>query len=387
MNTHTKELLDEVLVTHSPCGREAETEDWVLQHFNRLCDEVWRDPHDNIVGKMEGQSSQDAMLLLAHKDEISTMVRNIDDDGKIWLEPLGGTVPWRYGEGPYDILGHEWLTGILSVGSSHSSHRSPRVHKAKVEKPLDWEMCFVDCKLNAEQLAEKGVRVGSLGCVSRLRKQPLYLQDRFVASYALDDKAALVSLVLALEELREAARKPLVDVYVAATSSEEVGISGGAYVTRALTAEHTVNTVIAVDVAPVVEEYPTKLDERPVVLMKDAGFIYHPGLAQELLETCDSLNLGHQETTVRSYGSDTSITVKYGLIGRWACVGMATENTHGYEITSVGAIENVGKLLAGFALGEVRTTTASDPAEGTPAERKGRSRGRRWYAKKKQSAS
>lgn len=386
MNEHTVELLNEILTTHAPCGREIETEDWALRHFARLTDEVWRDAHDNIVARVDGESSADGILLLAHKDEISTMVRDIDEDGKIWLEPLGGTVPWRYGEGPYDILGHEWIPGILCVGSTHSSHRSARIHKAKSEKPLDWEMCYVDCKLTREQLLEKGVHIGSLGCVSRSRKQPMYLQDRFVAGYALDDKAALLALVLALEEIRASGRRPKVDLYVAATSTEEVGISGGAYVTRQLTDKRTINTVMAVDVAPVAEEYPTKLDDRPVILMKDAMFPYHQGLAQELRETADRLGVGHQEALVRSYGSDVSVTVKYGLIGRWGCVAFATENTHGYEIASVGALENVGKLLAAYVLGDTQTKAAAEAdTEGEPgaAPRRSRSRSRKWYPKKR----
>jgi putative aminopeptidase FrvX len=240
-------------------------------------------------------------------------------------------------------------------------------------------MCYVDCKLSAEQLAEKGVRVGSLGCVSRVRKQPMYLQDRFVAGYALDDKGGLVATVLALEAIRVSGRKPRYDFYVAATSSEEPGISGGAYVARTLNERFTINTVIAVDVAPVVEEYPTKMDERPVIMMKDAGFIYHPALAQELLETCDRLELGHQETIVRSYGSDASTAVKYGLIGHWACVGFATENTHGYEMTPVGAIENAGKLLAGYALGDVEPVAGAKPS----SPHRSRGRGRKWYPKKR----
>jgi len=44
--------------------------------------------------------------------------------------------------------------------------------------------------------------------------------------------------------------------------------------------------------------------------------------------------------------------VKYGYIGRAGCVGFATENTHGCEVTTVAGIENVGKLLAGFVMGE-----------------------------------
>jgi len=122
-------------------------------------------------------------------------------------------------------------------------------------------------------------------------------------------------------------------------------------VIRSLTADRTINTVIAAEVAPVAEEYPTVLDERPVVLMKDAMFIYHPGLCRELRQTCERLELGHQELVVRCFGSDTSMAVKYGTIGRAGCVGFATENTHGCEVAPVAAIENVGKLLAGFVLG------------------------------------
>jgi len=205
--------------------------------------------------------------------------------------------------------------------------------------------------MTKDELTEKGVGIGSVACVSRLRKRPTYLRDHFVAGYALDDKGALVSLVLAMEQIRGSDRKPPLDVYFAATSSEEVGISGGAYVVRTLTERTTLNTVIAVEVAPVAEEYSVKMDERPVILMKDGVFIYHAGLARELRATCDRLNLGHQETVVRSFGSDASSVVRYGFIGRAGCVGFPTENTHGCEVAPLGAIENVGKLLAGYIVG------------------------------------
>jgi putative aminopeptidase FrvX len=193
--------------------------------------------------------------------------------------------------------------------------------------------------------------VGSLACVSRSRKQPLYLQDKYVAAWALDDKASLVALVLAMREIKESSRRPPHDVYFAATSIEELGISGAAYVSRQLMADRTINTVIAAEVAPVAEEYAVVMDERPVVLMKDAVFMYHPQLCRELIATCERLGLGHQEMLVRSFGSDTSSIVKYGYIGRAGCVGFPTENTHGCEVAPVAAIENVGKLLAGYVLG------------------------------------
>lgn len=352
MNDYSRQLLDEILLTHSPCGWEMEVEAICLRRFAEFCDEVWQDAHDNVIGKIAGESSADATLLLAHKDEISTMVRKIDDDGKLWLDPLGGTVPWKYGEGPYDVLGdNEIVTGILSVGSTHCSHLSPRIQRAKSERPLDWEMCYLDCKLSREQLAQKGVRVGSLACVARSRKQPVYLPGDFVGGYALDDKAALVSLFLAMKEIRESRRKPAQDVYFAATSVEELGISGASYATRMLTRDRNITTVIAAEVAPVAEEYQVKMDARPVVFMKDAIFMYHPRLCRELMATADRLGVGHQEMLVRCFGSDTSTVVKYGFIGRAGCVGFATENTHGFEVAPVAAIESVGKLLAGYVLG------------------------------------
>lgn len=352
MNDFTRQLLDEILTTHSPCGWEQEVEAICLRRFADYCDQVYRDANDNVVGKIAGQSSADGTLLLAHKDEISTMVRKIDEDGKLWLDPLGGTVPWKYGEGPYDVLGdQETVTGILSVGSTHSSHLSPRIAKAKSERPLDWETCYLDCKLNRDELTAKGVRLGSLACVARSRKTPIYLQDKFVGGFALDDKAALVSLILAMKQLKESGQRPVHDVYFAATSVEELGISGAAFVTRSLLAEHTINTVIAAEIAPVAEEYSVVLDERPVVLMKDAIFMYHPALCRELIATGERLGLGSQQMLVRSFGSDTSSIVKYGYIGRAGCVGFATENTHGFEVAPVAAIENVGRLLAGYVLG------------------------------------
>ena len=353
MDDYTRALLDEILLTHSPCGWEQEVEAICLRRFAEACDEVWQDANNNVIGKIAGESSADATLLLAHKDEIATMVRKIEEDGKIWLDPLGGTVPWRYGEGPYDVLGdNETVTGVLSVGSTHVSHLSARIQKAKTERPLDWEMCYLDCKLNKEQLAGKGVRVGSLACVARCRKQPLYLPGGYVGGYGLDDKAALVSLFIAMKAIKDSGRRPRQDVYFAATSIEELGIAGGAYVTRSLTQQHNLTTVIAAEVAPVAEEYPTQMDGRPVILMKDGIFMYHPRLCRELIATAERLGVGHQEMLVRCFGSDTSTVVKYGFIGRAGCIGFPTENTHGYEVAPVAAIENVGKLLAGYVLGE-----------------------------------
>lgn len=343
MQDKLKQLLDKLLLTHSPSGEEGEMEELCGALLEERCKQVWADPNGNIIGKIPGKSSDDALLLMAHKDEIGTIIRRIDEDGKIWLEALGGCVPWRYGEGPFDVIGDEIVTGILSVGSGHSSHLSARIAEAKT-KALSWEMCYVDCKLDKEQLAQRGIRVGSRACVARSRKTPLYIGD-CIASYGLDDKAGVAILMLTAEIIKKSRRKPARDLYLAITGAEETGTMGGAYVGRTIPA----STQIAVEIAPIASEYPTTMAAAPVIFYKDATFIYHKGLADELAALSDEVCGGHQRIIVRSFGSDASTVATHGYAGRAGCVGFATENTHGFEISHLGAMENCARLLAKFA--------------------------------------
>lgn len=338
-----RDMLDRLLMTHAPSGDEREMDQLCHELLAPRCDQVWTDPNGNVIGKIVGRVSDDATLLMAHKDEIGTLVRDIEEDGKVWLEPLGGSLPWVYGEGPFDLLGQEEvISGILSVGSRHSSHLSPTINDART-KALTWEMCYLDCKLSREELAARGVGIGTRACVARSRKTPMYMSD-CVAGWALDDKAGVAVLILVAEMIRQNGCPPARDVYLAMTGSEEVGIMGGAYVGRSLPA----STQIAVEIAPVAPEYQVKMAPQPVVFYKDATFIYHKGLADDLAHLADQVCQGHQRLAVRCFGSDTSTTYKYGYAARAGCIGFPTQNTHGYEIGHLGAMECCARLLAAF---------------------------------------
>ena len=345
MQDELKTLLNRLLITHSPCGQEGEMEDLCRELLTPRCDEVRTDPNDNVIGKIAGESSEGGLLLMAHKDEISTIVRRMDEDGKVWVDPLGGCVPWVYGEGPFDLLGDEVITGVLSVGSRHSSHLSPTIAQAKT-LALTWEMCYLDCKLSRTELEARGVHLGSRACVARSRKTPFYIGE-CVGGYALDDKAAVAVLMLTADLIRASGRQPKTDLYLAMTGSEEMGCGGGAYVAQTVPAV----TQLAVEIAPVAPEYPTRMVADPVGFYKDAVFLLHKGLADELCAAAHVACGGYQRLIVRSFGSDASAAAKIGLAGRAGCVGFATENTHGFELGHLGGMVNCARMLAEFALG------------------------------------
>jgi len=339
MREELRKLLDQVLVTHAPGGWEQEMNEIVRAELEQCADEVHHDPHGNIYIKFDGREAGPTALVSAHKDENSLVVRKIDDDGKMWLEPIGGIRPAKYGEGPFDLITENGvIPGILHIGSTHSSDLSSRIHKAKTGL-LTWDMVYLDCKLNAEELAERGAGVGDRACVARSRKQPMYLHDEYVGGYGLDDKAGVVVLLLLARQLQD--DPPLHDLYVATTAAEEGGVSGGKYISHTLQP----NDFIAIEVGPVAEEYPTEMNEQPVVLFKDGSYHYDPVLSRELIASGKRQDIECQRAVIRSFGSDASLSAAAGLVGRAACLCFPTENTHGYEVTPLAALENCVTVL------------------------------------------
>lgn len=342
-----QEMLNTFLVTHSPPGQEEEMEAAVRPYLERYCDEVWLDAHDDLIGKVAGESAADAIAVVAHKDEIGCMVERIDEAGRVRLDGLGGIQAWRYGEGPFDLLGDEVVTGVLSVGSSHVSARSPEIHAAKTNTPMNWEAARVVTGLTREELAARGVKVGARAVVARARKTPLYFGGR-VCGYGLDDKGAVAATLLAAKLLVEGPPPP-VDVYFAITAGEEGGCSGGQFVARTLPIE----TMIAVEVGPVAPEYEIAMSPAPVVLFKDR-FYYTRSVCERLCALADEAGFGHQRALLRTFGSDASIAHQAGAVGKAACIAFPTENTHGYEMAQFEAIGNCGRLLAAYLANPVR---------------------------------
>ena len=90
------------------------------------------------------------------------------------------------------------------------------------------------------------------------------------------------------------------------------------------------------------------MNENPVIILKDGVYHYSPILSRDLLSAGERCGIECQTAVIRSFGSDASISAKGGTVGRSACIGFPTENTHGYEITTLKALENCVKVLFDF---------------------------------------
>lgn len=344
-NTHntTYDTLFDTIATlvfhHSPSGAETEIDRFLMNHFQELGVEAWQDDAGNAIAKLSGRNSNRAIAITAHKDEIGGIVKAIDTNGKLDVRKLGGAFPWVYGEGVVDLLGdHTTISGILSFGSRHVSHESPQKGQQD-DKAVRWEDAWVETKCTLEELEAAGVRPGTRMVVGKHRKQPFRLKNH-IASYTLDNKASIAILLALAAQVKQ----PAMDVYLVASAKEEVGAIGALYFTK----NQRLDALIALEICPLSSEYSVQDGVAPVLLSQDGYGVYDEDLNHSLRQVASRHQIPLQLATITGFGSDGSIAMKNGHVGRAACLGFPTQNTHGYEIAHLGAIAHCVDLLKAY---------------------------------------
>ncbi|MGY1726027.1 M42 family metallopeptidase [Geodermatophilus sp. SYSU D01062] len=345
MATPLPDLLDELLRTYGPCGEEQAVRDVVRRELEPLADEVSVDAAGNLVALLQGRDrSAPAVRVMAHLDELSMMVKRVEPDGTLRVSSLGVMYPGNFGLGPVAVLGRrEALTGVLTLGSEHTTTDSPRIWETKPDqgdKAMDWSHVYVFTGRPADELAAAGVHPGTRVCVHADRRGLTRFGD-FVGGYFLDDRAALTALVGAARLLRG---RPHGDVYLVATTSEEMGGIGASYAARTLPGDLTV----ALDVGPAEAEYQVTVDGGPVVAYADDAVAYDRAVADALVDTGRELGVDPQTAVWQSFDSDASQAKASGQTARAALLSLPTLSTHGYEVLHTGTVDRTARLLAAF---------------------------------------
>jgi putative aminopeptidase FrvX len=282
-------------------------------------------------------------MVCAHKDEIGMAVTSVKDDGRLGVENCGGARPWKYGEGPVDVIADDGgtLRGILSVGSVHT--KSGPIPELDRDRALTWDLVTIFTGLDVHTLTERGIHVGSRAVVARERKQLQHLGS-YIASFALDDRMGVVAIMAALRELADARyTKELPDLTFVATHGEEVGMLGAVRAARALQPE----VCVALDTSPVAHGTPLSLDARPVVWYRERAY-HNKDECDRLLRLASELGFGAQSCLYEASGSDAGRIKELGLADRTVCFGFARDNSHGYEVAHVDSIGNVTRLLVAY---------------------------------------
>src|SRR6516164_2004212 len=82
-------FLQNLLQTPSPSGYERPVQDLVRAWAHSYADEVRTDRHGNVIAAVHPEG-QPRIMLAGHCDQIGLMVQHIDDNGFLYVQPIGG---------------------------------------------------------------------------------------------------------------------------------------------------------------------------------------------------------------------------------------------------------------------------------------------------------
>jgi endoglucanase len=196
-----------------------------------FADKVTTDVAGNSIAVVNPGGSP-TILLDGHIDEIGVIVQYIDDEGFVYIAPIGGWDPQvLVGQRIRFIAAKQDVIGVIGRKPVHLTKASDREQAAKFTD------LWVDIGASGRGDAESRLAVGDAGVIdSRAHDFPA---NRIV-SRSIDDR---IGAFAALEALRRYAARPgSARVVAAATTQEEIAWTGGG----ALVAANSVRPRMAV---------------------------------------------------------------------------------------------------------------------------------------------
>ncbi len=333
-------LVQELVALPGPPGQEEWVREAVAAHADRLGCVYTADARGNLLMGVPGAHSlpeKPDIVVMAHLDEIALLVTRVEDDGRLAVTSLGGLLPWKWGEGPVQILAVSGpLDGVLSLGGIHTNDPSSPAVQAR-DRPLTWLDWRVWTGQSAAQLAASGVRAGTRVVLHPARRTMTMLGE-FVSSPFLDDRADVAALLLALESFQDIDPSR---VLFAATAAEEVGGHGALWLLR----QHRAEVGIALEIGPRVPDCPFPLDQQPTVWVNDGYAAMQAADIELVARAAQSIGQTPHFQALSRGGSDASCAASLGLVARPITLAFGAENSHGWEIMHRDAVPNLAALL------------------------------------------
>lgn len=237
------EFLMNYLNTNSPSTYEVEGQKVWKEYIEKYVDEVEVDDYGTVIAKIKSSNSDNKknpykVLIDAHADEIGFVVKRINDDGYIYIEPMGGI---DYAVVPGTAVNIMTDGGIVSgvfgwIPIHQRDHKNPEVPSK--------EKVFIDVGASTKEEVEKlGVELGNF--IVYDRKPEMMNGGKTIVSKSLDDKIGGFVIAEVARVIKEKKINLPFDLYIVNTVQEEVGLRGATMVTNYIKPD--VNISIDVD--------------------------------------------------------------------------------------------------------------------------------------------
>jgi peptidase M42 family hydrolase len=330
--------LKELLSIPSPTGYTDQVVRYCTEELERLgmVPELTR--RGAIRAVRQGSRRRGARAIVAHLDTLGAQVKLVKDNGRLELVPIGH---WsaRFAEG-----------ARVTLFTEHGSFRgtilplkaSGHTYNEDVDRlPVGWP--YVELRVDAVTSSKQdtlalGIDVGDFVAID---PQPEFLDNGFINSRHLDDKAGVAIALAAIEALERGKATTPVDVHWLFTIAEEVGVGAASIVTPEIASMVTIDNGTT---AP--GQNSSEFGVTIAMADQSGPFDYH--LTKKLTDLCRGENIPFQKDVFRYYRSDSASAIEAGHDVRTALVAFGIDASHGYERIHVHALTSVAELVAAY---------------------------------------
>lgn len=292
---------------------------------------------------LRGKERRPARAVAAHLDTLGAQVKKIKDNGRLSVVSIG-TWSARFAEGARCTIFTDqgsYRGTILPLKSSGHTYGDE-----VDDQPTGWAHVEVrvDARCSGVDEAKKlGIEVGDIVSVD---PQPEFLDNGYICSRHLDDKAGVAVMLAALQALIPVRDQLPVDVYFLFTIEEEVGVGAANILTEDVAA------LIAVDNGTSAPGQNSAEFGVTVAMADQSGpFDYH--LTRKLVRLCRENEIYYQKDVFRHYRSDVASAVEAGHDVRTALICFGVDASHGWERIHIHALRSLAELTTAYLLSPV----------------------------------
>ncbi|MEA3441615.1 MAG: M42 family metallopeptidase [Chloroflexota bacterium] len=341
---NTQELIKFLIVllnTPSPTGYAHRATSLVEAKINTFVGlEIHHNRKGALIATWSGERSDSPHALTAHTDTLGAMVKEIKSNGRLKLSRIGGFA-WNTVEGEGCTIitqaGREIRGSILlSKASGHVYGKDV----SELKRSDDNMEVRLDARTSsADETRELGIGVGDFVAFD----PRVEINDGFIRSRHLDDKACVACMVAAIDAVYQAGLKPAQTTYFHFSNYEEVGHGASTGIPS------SVEELITVDMAAV-GEGQTSDEFHATLCVKDSGGPYHHDLNQRLRQLAGQYDIPYKVDIYPYYGSDGEAFWRAGGDVAVALIGPGVDASHNYERTHTEALVATTQWIIAYLL-------------------------------------
>lgn len=290
------ELIKKLSLLNGTSGREDEVRAFIIDEVKDFADSIETDPLGNLIVFKKGKMTpKNRIMLDAHADEVGFMITNINSDGTLGFERIGG-IDKRVMIGRAVTVGDNGINGVIGIKPIHFVKGDDRL--AMPEK------MYIDIGADTAQEAEKLV---SPGDCAYFNSDFVEFGDGFIKGKALDDRAGCAILINMIKS-----ELPY-DMYFNFATGEEVGLGSAGTAAYRINPDYAivVETTTASDLADVPENKKVcKLGEGAVISFMDRRTIYPKKLFDRVFELAKRDGIKAQVKSAVAGGNNAGIIHK-----------------------------------------------------------------------------